>query len=164
QYLFEQELETVYLSVVDEFRLEFDKKRIKEKDKTFEYCARYTILKKAQLDLKEKKLFFVCFEKGFRQFLDEKEYLYRTAIYFTILDGNIFSNKELLKLKLISSIESNLKQIIEAIHAIFKKRPQIKKYKFKIIEENSSVSSSVEKEIEEDLLIQALKKVKPLSR
>ncbi|RIB22439.1 hypothetical protein C2G38_2173896 [Gigaspora rosea] len=85
----------------------------KEKNKTFEDCARHKALKKAKLELKE--LFLMSLQ---------------TAIYFTILDDNMFSKqvesnnngkwypyelKELSKLKLTSSIEPNFKQIMEII-------------------------------------------------
>ncbi|CAG8838304.1 3977_t:CDS:2, partial [Gigaspora margarita] len=100
--------------------------------------------------------------KGFKQFPNGKDCLYKIAIYFTILDNDIIpkqvepNNNELSKLKLTSSIESNLKQIIEAIHVKFRWRPQQKKCKFDIEEENLSLVSSlaIEKEIiEEEILV-----------
>ncbi|CAG8814413.1 20241_t:CDS:2, partial [Gigaspora margarita] len=117
---------------------------------------KHEALEKAQLDLKEKELFFVCFQDGFKQFPDGKDYLYKIAIYFTILDENMipkqpYELKELFKLKLTPSIESNLKQIMEAIHIKFRRRPQQKKRKLEnldnIEEENpSSISSAAVEE------------------
>ncbi|CAG8787211.1 6788_t:CDS:2, partial [Gigaspora rosea] len=128
----------------------------KEKNETFEDCARREALEEAKLELKE--LFFVCFQEGFRQFPDGKECLYKTAIYFTILDDDMipkqvepnnngewypYELKELSKLKLTPFIESNLKQITEMIQNKFKRRPT-KKQKYNddtkntAVEENSS--------------------------
>ncbi|CAG8790456.1 28921_t:CDS:1, partial [Gigaspora margarita] len=114
-------------------------REFKEKDETFENCANCEALEEALLDLKEKELFFVCFQDGFKQFPDEKDCFYKIAIYFTILDEDMISKqvepnnnsewylyklKELSKLKLTPSIKSNLKQIMEAIHIKFRRRPQ----------------------------------------
>ncbi|CAG8723946.1 14743_t:CDS:2, partial [Gigaspora rosea] len=113
----------------------------KELDETFEICTRREALEEANLELKE--LFFVCFRKGFKQFQDRKECLYKTAIYFTIL-----------KLKHTPSIESNLKRITEAIYAKFRRRPT-KKCKLEntdIVKDNpSSISFPIE-EVEKEIL------------
>ncbi|CAG8667089.1 36977_t:CDS:2, partial [Gigaspora margarita] len=62
--------------------------------------------------------------------------------------------KELLKLKLTSSIKSNLKQIMKAIHIRFRRRP-VKKYKLENanIENLFSISSSIKKKIKKKFLV-----------
>ncbi|RIB01966.1 hypothetical protein C2G38_2150216 [Gigaspora rosea] len=56
----------------------------KRKDESFEECAIRETLKEANVAMKE--LNYVDMDEGFRVFPDKKECLFRTLIYFTILE------------------------------------------------------------------------------
>ncbi|CAG8586596.1 25736_t:CDS:2, partial [Dentiscutata erythropus] len=81
------------------------------------------------------KSFEDCVRQGYKEFPDRKNCLYRTAIYFSIIDSIVpqriepekneewivYDLKELSNLKVTLSVETNLKQITEAIQNEFKR-------------------------------------------
>ncbi|CAG8768473.1 26987_t:CDS:2 [Dentiscutata erythropus] len=91
-------------------------------------------------------------KKGYKEFPDGKNCLYRTAIYFSIIDGVVpqqiepkkneewivYNLKELSNLKVTPSVETNLKQITEAIQNKFKRISR----KCKRVTVNKTVSNS----------------------
>ncbi|CAG8502053.1 8330_t:CDS:10 [Gigaspora rosea] len=76
--------------IVEENNIIFSDEELKMDDSDEEYLPTedkaLNSYEKAKLELKE--LHFVCFQEGFKKFLDGKECLFKTAIYFTILDDD----------------------------------------------------------------------------
>ncbi|CAG8676526.1 21638_t:CDS:2 [Dentiscutata erythropus] len=90
----------------------------KKINKSFEDCVRCEVLEEMNIVLD--KLFYICLQEGYKEFPDGKTCLYRTAIYFSIIDGVVLQRiepeknedwitydlKELSNLKVTSSVET----------------------------------------------------------
>ncbi|CAG8529419.1 4283_t:CDS:1 [Dentiscutata erythropus] len=116
----------------------------RKKKESFEQCAIRETIKEANIESRE--IHYICTHEGFRKFPDSVECLFRTAIYFTILDDDQISEqteldkhdpwvfydlKELHKLKLMDFIAINLNQILTAINKKFKSKRISSNYKKK---------------------------------
>ncbi|CAG8684577.1 3720_t:CDS:2 [Dentiscutata erythropus] len=119
----------------------------KEKESFEQYAIRETI-EKANIEPRE--IYYICTHEGFRKFFDGVECLFRTAIYFTILDDDqipeqtkpdkhdpwvFYDLKELHKLKLIDFIAINLNQILTAINKKFKAKQISSNHKKRKVDE-----------------------------
>ncbi|RIB23189.1 hypothetical protein C2G38_2242845 [Gigaspora rosea] len=125
----------------------------KRKDESFEECAIHETLEEVNVAVKE--LNYVDIDEGFRVFPDKKECLFRTLIYFTILeDGKVpeqtepanndpwipYDLKEFRNIEnLTDSLSVKMDKIISAINSKF--LTFLRKRKRKRVENESNVGS-----------------------
>ncbi|CAG8798595.1 19816_t:CDS:1, partial [Racocetra fulgida] len=109
-----------------------------------------------------KKLIFVCFQEGFREFPDRNTCLFKTAIYFSVIDEQVpeqteltkndswipYNLKDITNLKVIGSIKKSYNQIADAINTKFRSIRNKRCCKLESVEEieNDIDTSSVTEE------------------